>query len=123
MDVGHGEKFILTSRDPAITGPILTLGTVAVTTAVIGNGTIAAARTLIAMTAERSSAAVCDRLEDFTVCPVNPAAVVLDEAVSLCTNDVGHLQGWPGHFFFNLRGRLTRSRLETSSASRGFGTA
>src|SRR5215469_5831982 len=33
MDVGHGQKLILTSRDPLIAGAVLTLGAVAVATA------------------------------------------------------------------------------------------
>src|SRR5215475_388444 len=123
MDVGHCQKLILASRDPLITGAVLTLRAVAVATAVIGNGTIAAARTLVAVTAQDGSAARCDGVQDLAVPPVNPAAIVLDEAIPLCANDIGHLQGWPGHFFSSLRERLTWSRLESSSASSGLAIA
>src|SRR5215510_1806942 len=123
MNIGHCQKLILTSRDPFIAGAVLTLGAVAVATAVIGNGTITAARTLVAMTAQNGSAAGCDGLQDLAVRPVNPAAMVLDEAVSLCANDIGHLQGWPVHFFSSLRERLTWSRLEKWSESSGLAIA
>src|SRR5215469_7664959 len=95
----------------------------AIAAAIKGNGTIAAARTLIAMSSQRHGAAACDGLEHFTVAPVNPAATVVDEAITLRANDVGHLQGWPGHFFSRLRECLTRSRLESWSESSGLGVA
>jgi hypothetical protein len=93
VDISHGQKLILTSRDPVIASPALTLGTVAIATAVIGDGAIAAARTQVAMPAQCRSAAACDGPEHFPVRPVDPAAVVLDEAIALCANDIGHLQG------------------------------
>src|SRR5215469_16686762 len=123
MDVGHCQKLILASRDPPIAGAVLTLRAVAVATAVIGNGTIAAARTLVAMAAQNGSAARSDGLQDLTVRPVNPAAMVLDEAITLCANDIGHLQGWPGHFFSSLRERWTWWRLESWSESSGLAIA
>src|SRR5215469_12283225 len=123
MDIGHCQKLILASRDPFIAGAVLTLGAVAVATAVIGNGTIAAARTLVAVAAQDGSAAGCDSVQDLAVRPVNPAAVVLDEAITLCANNIGHLQGWPGHFFSSLRERLTWSSLESASASSGLAIA
>jgi hypothetical protein len=91
MDVGHGQKFILASRDPLLAGAVLTLGAVTVATAVIGDGTIAAARTLVAVAAQTGSTAASDRLQDLAMRPVNPAAVVLDEAIPLCANDISHL--------------------------------
>src|SRR5215472_528703 len=109
MDVGHCQKIVLTSRDPLIAGAVLTLRAVAVTTAVIGNGPIAAAGTLVAVTAQNGSAARSDGVQDFAVRPVNPAAIVLDEAIPLCANDIGHLQGWPGHFLSSLCGGWTSS--------------
>src|SRR5215472_17575827 len=117
MDIGHCQKLILASRDPLIAGTVLTLGAVAVATAVIENGLIAAARTLVAVAVQNGNAAGCDCLQDLAVGPVNPAAMILDEAIALCANDIGHLQGWPGHFFLSLREHLTWSRLESSRES------
>jgi len=99
MDVGNRQQFVLTSCDPAVASAALTLGTVSIATTVIGDGAIAAARALVAMPAQCRSAAACDGPEDFPVGPVDPAAVVLDEAIALCANDIGHLEGWPVHFF------------------------
>ena len=123
MDIGDRQKFILASRDPAIASPILALGAVAIPAAVIRDGLVAAARTLVAMSSQRRGAAACDSLEHFTMVPVNPAATVLDEAIALRANDVGHLQGWPGHFFSSLRERRTVSKLEISRVSSGLLTA
>ena len=120
MNIGDRQQFPLPGGDPLVASSALALGAVAITAAIKGNGTIAAARTLVAMSSQRRGAAACDSLEHFTMAPVNPAATVLDEAIALRANDVGHLQGWPGHFFSSLRERLTWSRLESSSESSGF---
>jgi hypothetical protein len=45
--------------------------------------------------------------------PVDPTAVILDETIALCANDIGHLEEWPGHFFFSLGECWMLSRLET----------
>jgi hypothetical protein len=55
---------------------------------------------------------VSDGTEHFLVRPVNPAAVVGDEAFALRPYDVGHLQVRPIYFFCNLRDRCTLSGLE-----------
>src|SRR6516225_11526995 len=70
MDIGDRQKFILASRDPAIASPILALGAVAIPAAVIRDGLVAAARTLVAMSSQRRGAAACDSLEHFTMVPV-----------------------------------------------------
>src|SRR5262249_46305068 len=107
MDVSHCQKLILTSRDPLIAGAVLTLGAVAVAAAVLGKGAVAAAGTQVAGAAPHSRPAPCAGVQDLAVRPANPAAMVLDEAIPLCANDIGHLQGWPGHFFASLPDRLT----------------
>src|ERR1700730_16202707 len=87
------------------------------------DGAIATARALLAMPAEYRGSAARDGPEHFPLGPVNPAAVVLDEAIALRANDIGHLEEWPSHFFLSLRERLTPSRPETSRVSSGLGTA
>ena len=52
MDIGNGQKFILPSHDPFVASAALTLGAMAITAAVEGDGAIAAARALIAMATE-----------------------------------------------------------------------
>jgi hypothetical protein len=86
----------------------------AIAATVEGEGTIAATRTLVAMSAQCRGAAACDGLEHFTMAAVNPAPAGLDKAIALCANDVGHLEEGPSHFFCSLRERWTRSRLDTS---------
>jgi hypothetical protein len=123
MDVGDRQEFVLASGDPLVASSALALGAVPVAAAIKGDGAIATARTLIAMAAECRGTATCNSAEHFAVSPVNPATVFLDEAIALSTNDIGHLEEWPGHFFLSLGVRLTSSRLETWRASRGLGTA
>ena len=123
MDIGDRQEFVLASCDPFIASSALALGAVPIAAAVKGDGAIATSRTLVAMAAECRSATACDGVEDFAVGPVDPAAVVLDEAIALSANDIGHLEEWPSHFFLSLRERLTLSRLETARVSSGLGTA
>src|SRR5215472_9145914 len=119
MDIGNGQEFPLASGDPVVASLALTLGAVSIATTIKGDGRIATAGTLVAMSTECRGTAACDGLEHFAMAPVNPAATVLDEAIALRANDVGHLQRWPGHFFCSLRERCTQSKLETSRVSSG----
>jgi hypothetical protein len=75
------------------------------------------------MPAECGGTATSDRAKYFPVGPVDPAEVVLDEAIALGANDIGHLEEGPSHFFLSLRERWTLSRLETSKVSSGLGMA
>jgi hypothetical protein len=52
MDIGHRQKFTLPSHDPFVASAALTLGAMAIATAVVGDGVIATARALVAMPAE-----------------------------------------------------------------------
>lgn len=52
-----------------------------------------------------------------------PGAMGLDEACPVLANDVGHLEGWPGHRFRFRRVRRTVSAPETGIASSGLATA
>src|SRR5271167_1574328 len=123
VDIGYGQKFTLPSHNPLIASAALTLWAMAITTAVIRGGAIATARTLIAMPAESRGTAASDRTQYFPVGPVDPAEIILNEAIALGTNDIGHLEEGSSHFFLSLRERWTPSRLETSRVSSGLGTA
>src|ERR1700739_3500526 len=90
VDVGDRQEFVLASGDPLVTSSALTLGAVPVTAAIKGDGAIATARALVAMPAQSCRATTCDRAEHFAVGPVNPAKMVLDEALALGPNDIGH---------------------------------
>jgi len=99
MDIGNGKQFSLASGDPVVASLALALGAVSIPTTIKGDGTIPTAGTLVAMSTQCRGTAACDGLEHFAMAPVNPAATVLDKAIALRANDVGHLEWWPVHFF------------------------
>jgi hypothetical protein len=123
VDIGNRQKFVLPSHNPFVASATLTLGAMAIAATVIRGSAIATARALITMPTECRRAAASDRAQNFPVSPVDPAEVVLNEAIALGANDIGHLEEGPSHFFFSLRERWTPSRLETSRASSGLGMA
>ena len=84
---------------------------------------MAAANTLVAMTAQRRGAAANDSIEHLAMRPCKVRLVLLPESVARCADDVGHLEGGPAHRFINLLDRFTSWGLETSMASRGLATA
>ena len=65
------------------------------------------------MPTECRGAAASDGAQHFPVGPVDPAEVVLNEAIALGANNIGHLEEGQSHFFFSLRERWMLSRLET----------
>ena len=123
VDIGNRQKFVLPSHNPGVASAALTLWAMAIAAAVIRGGAIATARALIAMPTECRRAAASDGAQYFPMGPVEPAEVVLNEAIALGANDIGHLEEGPSHFFLSLRDRLTPSRSETSRASSGLGIA
>src|ERR1700756_3356413 len=123
MDIGNRQKFTLPSHDPFVASAGLTLWAMAIAATVVGDGVIATARALIAMPAECRGTAASNGTQYFPMGPMEPPEVVLDEAIALAANDIGHLEEGPSHFFLSLRDRLTPSRLETSRASSGLGMA
>ena len=78
-----------------------------------------AARTLIQMTAERSSPTALDSPQHAEMLPAQPGSILLDKAFTRRTNDIGHLERWRIHLLCSLRDRFTFSGLETSSLSSG----
>ena len=121
MDIGNRQKFVLPSHNPLVASPALTLGAMAIPATVIRGGAIATARALITMPTECRGAAASDGAQHFPVGPVDPAEVVLNEAIALGANNIGHLEEGRSHFFFRLRERWMPSRLESGSASSGLG--
>jgi hypothetical protein len=55
---------------------------------------MAAARTLIDVTAERSTTAALDRPQHTDMLPAQPRSILLDKAFACRTKDIGHLEGW-----------------------------
>jgi hypothetical protein len=92
MDVGRGQQFTTTRRDPAFTRTGLTLGAVPIAATVVRNGgTMSAAGALIDMATEGSGATARDGQQDLEVSPTEPRTVTRDEVCSCAANDVGHL--------------------------------
>ena len=75
---------------------------------------MSAVRALIAMSAQRGSAAARDGQQHFFVLPVDPPATAFNKGRSCMANDIGHLQRRPVHSCF---ARPPCSRMV--SASRG----
>ena len=91
MEVADREQFVLASGEPAMTGCDLTLWAMAIAAGVEDDGTMATTGALMEMSTQDCGTAVSDGAELFLVRPVNPAAVVGDEAFALRPYDVGHL--------------------------------
>ena len=64
-----------------------------------------AARATIQMTAECRRAATFDGAQHFELLPAQPGPVALDEVLTVLSNDIGHLEGGPIHFFCSFRDR------------------
>jgi hypothetical protein len=99
MKVTHRQQFVLPGGEPPLSRRRLTLGAVPIPTGVVRDSLVAAPRTPVTMSTQRSGATTYEGEKNFQVDPVNPVAVVFDEATTLSASDVGHLQGRPVHFF------------------------
>ena len=92
MNVGRGQQFTATRRDPAFTRTGLTLRAVPIAATVVRDGgTMSAAGALIDMPTEGSGATARDGQQDLEVSPAEPRTVARDEVCSCAANDVGHL--------------------------------
>src|SRR5260370_37974031 len=79
MEIARGEKLLLARSDPAVPSGGLTLGAMAIATAVIGDGgTMSAAHALIEMTAESGGTTTPKGPQYFHVLPLEPMAGLLD---------------------------------------------
>src|SRR5258708_40029792 len=97
MDVPRREKFRASCCEPPFAGARLTLGTVAVSTAIEGDGAMSAAGALIEMAAKCGGATPRDGQQHFDVLPADPLAVSFDESSSRGADEIGHLEGRPAH--------------------------
>jgi hypothetical protein len=82
MDVGDRQEFVLASRDPLIAGSALAFWAMPIAATVERDGAIAAARALVAVPAQSRRATTCDGTEDFAMGPMDPAEIILDEALA-----------------------------------------
>jgi len=95
VDIAGGQKVPAARFQPVVASIGLTLRAVPVPTGVKGDGAMSAAGTLIDMAAERGGSAAQDRGEDFQMQPRQPFAAAVEESISRCADNLGHLQGRP----------------------------
>jgi hypothetical protein len=56
------------------------------------------------MSAERGRAATQNRVQNFQMEPTEPLLGALEEALSNCADDIGHLDRWPRHLLGTVAG-------------------
>jgi len=124
MHVGHRKEFPLPGRQPPFPGIVQTLRTMPVPAAVVGEGDgLTASGTLIQVPTECRCPATFDCGEYLQVLTCQPGPMFPDEVLACRTNDIRHLDGWPGHGFRYLRVRPTCVRSRTASPSSGLAQA
>src|SRR5258708_20470031 len=97
MHVLRRKKFPATLLEPTLASARLTLRAVPISTGVVGDGAMSAARALIEMSAERGGATPRNRQEHFDVLPADPLTASFDEGFSRRADQIGHLEGVPIH--------------------------
>src|SRR5579872_3277904 len=97
VEVRHAEQFLLSRGEPALARLRLALGAVAVAAAVVRDGLVAAAWTIIDMPAQSRSAALSDGAQHLHPLIAEMLAVLVHEPGALCMNEIGHLEGGPAH--------------------------
>ena len=85
---------------------------------------MAAGAAFVDVAAERGGATAHDRAEHGALLGAQPR-MLLDEAVTLRVEDIGHLHGRPAHDvgFRSTRDRCSTTGVGTRSCSNGFGAA
>jgi len=97
MDVTRRKKFPATLFQPTFPSTCLTLRAMAISTGVVGDGAMSAARAFIEMPAERGGTTPGNGQEHFDVLPGDPLTASFDECVSRSADQIGHLEEWPVH--------------------------
>ena len=123
MDVADRQQLLLASGHPGVPHRRQTLRAMSITAAVVRERRLRTLLTAIAVPAERRRAALRDGPEDASMRPRDPGPVRRQDAIAMSADDVGHLEGWPGHRLRSRRVRRTVSAAETGIASSGLATA
>jgi hypothetical protein len=119
VHVGDIQQFFFTIGEPLVTSVGVALSAMAVTTRVIRDGLLPAARALIQMAAERRRAAMFDGSQHAKMLSGQSGSILLDKIPTRCSNDVGHLEGWRVHLLCSLRERFTCLGSVNSALSMG----
>jgi len=123
MGVADRQQLAFTLLEPLVARVRQALWAMSIATRVEGDGAMSARGTAIEVPAQGGGPAVRDGTQHTQVLRREPGAMGLDEACPVLTNDVGHLEGWPGHRFWSRRERRAVSGAETGIVSSGFVTA
>jgi hypothetical protein len=71
------------------------------------DGLMAALAALIQVSTECCRSAVLNGEKNAEMKPRQPGSVLFDKSLTMCANDVSHLERWRLHFLCNLRERFT----------------
>ena len=124
VHIRHRKEFPLTGGQPPFSGIVQTLRAMPVPAAVVREGDgLTASGTLIQVPTECRCPATFDCGEHLQVLMCQPGSMFTDEVPACRTNDIRHLDGWPGHGFRYLRVRPTCVRSRTASPSSGLAQA
>ena len=116
MEIAGVEEFAFPCRQPAFARLRLTLGAVAISTRVVGDGLITATRASIAMPAQGGGAAALNGTKGFELLKVEARSIPIQEAIALHAENVGHLEGGPSHSWFFLRLKLSANVLDAGQS-------
>src|SRR5260370_6449352 len=95
VQVAGREQFSSPRRNQAFPSRDLTLRAVAISTTIVGDGTMAATGAFVEMTAECGGTTPRNGQQHFDMLPGDPFAVSFDEGRSRSADDIGHLQTRP----------------------------
>src|SRR6266852_3288372 len=99
MIVGHGQQFGGTFCQPSLPRCPWALGTVPIQARVVRDGSLSATITLFDVPTECRGTASDNGAQHFEVQSGQPAAMLFYERCAIGSNNVGHLQRRPNHFF------------------------
>src|ERR1700733_13977582 len=94
---GYAAQFLLSRGEPALASLRLALGAVAVAAAVIRDGLLAAAWTIIDLSAQRRSAAWSDGAQHLPLLIAEMLAVLVHQPCGRCMHQIGPFGGGPAH--------------------------
>jgi hypothetical protein len=95
VEIGHGQQFCGAVGEPLRARCPLALGTMPVPAGVLRDDTMTAPIALLHVTAENGRRAVLEGMQDPEVDQVQQLALGFDKLLSVTTDDIGHLVGWP----------------------------
>src|SRR5262249_26373759 len=100
VEVGSGQKFSFSCREPALACLRLALRAVSISAGVVGDLLAPTLRTHIHMTAQRCGATALNGTKRFALLKIKAGSIAIQEVVALRAEDVGPREGRPRHSYF-----------------------